>query len=405
MLAICKRAGQSSAVLSSAAPNSHAQTLSPSRLVEMLTPRWSFDQAYAADSVAYDVYVHPQRAALCLEFTRAGKTTVLEVRPHDGGPAAAKAHGLVVSYERTASSQPQAKALCDQVAADLRTWHQTQERAPRWLCPHSRDTPLPGALALEVQVRPLAVPVERELARDMNHYEALYGSRPTARELLVRGKAIGVSVHYPAPSGGTVPASAAIYPGPALVRRRRRLRLHFAELGCVFDEEGMPRTVPTPATLRSALESRHEKFIPLRWVKRRGLPMEAREWVAYVLRERTLPITLAPRFVVYAHRALRRLVPSSTIPVDVGMLVHDASVHGLVFSDIDAALWDEFSRHAKSIHRRGRRQAFAVARFYEETLTNACWRTWRSVDEPARFSERFNQEVDALREALNACGA
>jgi hypothetical protein len=100
---------------------------------------------------------------------------------------------------------------------------------------------------------------------------------------------------------------------------------------------------------------------------------------------------------------LRRLIPSSKIPVDVGMLVHDVSVHGLVFSDIDAALWDELARQAKSIHRRGHGAALAVARFYEETLTHACWQTWRSVEQPAQFSERFNGEVDALREALRGC--
>lgn len=381
-----------------------AQTLSPIMMVEMLAPRWRFDSLYAAECLAYDVYVHAQRAALCLEFTHEGKVLTLEVRPEDEGPAAAKAWGLSISHERSGDeSSRRAKALCDQVADDLRAHGSPETEVPTWVCPFAIDTELPGMLAEEVQVAVSSAPVEGQLIRDMKHYEALYQSHPVAREIRVHDRPVGMSVYYPAPNGGMVPASAAIYQAPARVRRRRILRLHFASLGCAFDAEGMPRTVPSPATLRSVLQSRQEKLVPLRWVERRLGPMQAPEWVRYLLRERALPVTLAPRLMVHAHRALRRVLPSSRIPVDVGMLVHDASVHGLVFSDIDAALWDEFARQAESILRRRPRSAAAVARFYEEDLTQACWQTWRSVDDPTQFAERFDDEVDGLRDKLRSC--
>src|SRR5690606_39162863 len=203
----------------------------------------------------------------------------------------------------------------------------------KWVIPKDAELLVPDAVAEEVRVEPGRLEDDPDcamLAKDARQYARLFGAAPRAARVVTGASPTpGVSLHYPPPRAGALPPSGRLYAVPQQFHRRR-FRRYFAALGCTF-EDGVPRTVPTPWTFEHAVIRVRGSPPPLRprfvqgW---RGSTSGAK-WVERIVREQVLPVSVAPRWAVEVHRHIRRHERLATIPVDVGMLAHDVSLHAL----------------------------------------------------------------------------
>jgi hypothetical protein len=388
-------------------------SLSPRALLEILAPALRLDDELVEGWTLADCYRLDEREPVCLELRRAGERVELEVEPEVGeGEApkpAAGAAGLRLGYRVTAAREA-AVAACRALAELLEA--QLGAAARSWVVEPPSLAHLAEAVAAEVRCEPASLvgdPDRALLLRDFDAYERLYGVRPGVFVVHVQGEAVpGVSVHYPAARNGRVPNSAAVYPAARRVAHRRRMRRYFGHLGCSFDVQGCPRTVPTPTTYARALAGRGG-LARVRPKMIAGVSASLRpvHW-GVLVRRSLLPVSVAPPWSVEIHRRIRDVELLANIPCDVGMLVHDMGLHALALHAVPAEAWDELLRRA---FERVRARPWSVlagpfgllarlASFFEGPVTTHCWKAWQEADEPEDFERCFAPHFDALRDEL-----
>lgn len=351
------------------------QLLSPRSLAAALQPHWQIDAPVWGDHVLFDIYAQGTERVIVETVARDDVVSVA-VRPQPSGP------GLDV-YWMQPSDPVAGKAIADALRALLADAEQHNWRV-------AERAELQPAEALAVRPAPASFDDDPDadwLRADAWSYERLYGVRPTP----VRIADAGISVHYPAPVNGHVPAAGRIYKLPQHFHRRR-FREHFRRLGLHY-ENGFARTVPTATTFAAALPD--APLRPRLMFGRRGA-VSGPFWVGNISRKRILPVCLAPRWGVEVQRIIRRLPPLSGIPVDVGMLVHDVTVHAIGFHAVDPAQWERLMRLAAELSARGRAQAARIARYIEDPLTLAAWDSWKVIPEPGAFAAHFAQRAEEL---------
>lgn len=376
--------------------------LSPRAVARLLAPEWRIDAPVLDGSwTLADVHATGRAECVVLELARGARRLALAVEPGGGAPPEQTAGGLAASW--LAPGPPDAgHAAALELARILRA--KLGDARPRWAMPPSAVRLVPDAVAREVRAEPARLDEDPDgalLSADAASYARLYGSAPRAVRVTLRGAAPrGVSVHHPAPIDGTHPPSGRLYEVPHRFHRRR-FRRYFAALGCTY-EDGVPRTVPTPTTFAAAAEAALGHPPPLcPRLERGGRPsIDARRWAARVV-DATLPVAVAPRWAVALHRTLRRVEGLSHIPVDVGMLAHDVSLHALGLHAVDPAGWEALTRTARErLRRPGRGTARAVAAFFEGTLTRTAWDVWNALEAPEGFAAAFAARVDELEAEL-----
>lgn len=371
--------------------------LSPRQLAEHLGASWRLDQPFVGRFRLFDMYAHDQRDSVCVELRDGARALVVEVQPDAG--RGTRVAGLSLAWAQPGPAEA-GEAACRLLAKVLSESLGSSPRRYRWGAKQ-----LPADLEAEVQVEPASLagdPDEPVLTQDGTSYLKLYGVQPRVRQVSGGGQAApGVSVWYPEPVTDRLPASGAVYEAPRRVSGRRLLRRYFARLGCVFDDAGYPRTVPTPATLARALETLSGRArIRARMVPHGGLSVGRRFWVGQ-LTQHVLPITVAPRWAVAGYARARWALPRDAVPIDVGMIVHDISLHALAFHAISERAWDRLVRLARArLDAEGPQAADAVGDFFESPLTQTCWDTWKQLDHPDEFAGAFDQQLDALAAQL-----
>ena len=186
------------------------------------------------------------------------------------------------------------------------------------------------------------------------------------------------------------------------------MRRYFASLGCVFDGEAVPRTVPTPVTYARILAARPGVArVRPRMVRNAAPSLGPIRWGLYV-RSHQLPVSVAPAWAVELHRRARDVALLAQIPCDVGMTVHDMGLHALALHAMPAEAWDELVAIARARVRArpwvvlaGRFGLLArLAHFFEGPVTEQCWKAWRDADEPEDFADRFAERFAELRAQL-----
>jgi hypothetical protein len=391
-------------------------SLSPRHLFELLSPSLGLDDPVIADYLLADCYRLDPQSALCVELRRAGREDRIEIEvspvPDRGGPTRerpATIAGLGLSYRRPAASDL-GRSACVALAEALRP--KLGEAPRRWtvLAPSLRELAAP--ITAEVCREPATLDADPDralLLRDFDYYERLYAVRPQVFDVHVEGEqAPGVSVHYPAARNGRVPNSAAVYAASTRISHRRRMRRYFARLGCSFDDEGVPRTVPTASTYARALAGREGvATIRPRMIAGVSASMRPIHW-GVLVRRGLLPVTVAPSWAVELHRRVRDVELLANIPCDVGMTVHDMGLHALALHAVPAAAWDELVRRALELVRARPLSLLAgpwgvlarLAAFFEGPVTTRCWEAWRDVDEPEQFEREFAAHFEALRDQL-----
>lgn len=393
-------------------------SLSPRHLFELLSPALGLDDPVIHDYVLSDCYRLDPGSPVCVELRRRGREerVEIEVSPTPTRGESASAHelpatiaGLGLSYRRPASGEL-GRPACVALAQALRP--KLGEAPRRWtvLDPAIRELARP--IAAELRCAPATLDADPDralLLRDFGYYERLYDVRPQAYCVHVDGApAPGVSVHYPAARNGRVPNSAAVYAASTRISHRRRMRRYFAGLGCSFDDEGVPRTVPTANTYAQALRGREGvATIRPRMIAGVGASMRPIHW-GVLVRRGSLPVTVAPSWAVELHRRVRDVELLANIPCDVGMTVHDMGLHALALHAVPAAAWDELVRLAFDRVRARPLSLLAgpwgvlarLAAFFEGPVTTRCWQAWRDADEPEQFERAFAPHHDALREQL-----
>ncbi len=388
-------------------PSSIDATLSPRRLLDHLSATLRLDGELIDGYVLADCYRLEQRDPLRVELRRGSEQIELRVTPtlEDGPQPAARAAGLDISYRNGAPDQL-AMAACRRFAEHLEGALGPTPR--RWILAPPSLRELPAQVAAELHVEPASLdrdPDRDLLRRDFANYERLYGVQPEVVEVHVEGqRAHGISVRYPAAHDGRVPNSGTVYPLAPRITHRRRMRRYFASLGCIVDDDGFPRTVPTPTTLARALASTSGRArVRPRMIAGVSASLRPIHWGVLVHRN-LLPITVAPRWSVELHRRIRDVGPLQNIPCDVGMLPHDMSVHALALHAVPEAAWDELLALG---HSRVRARPWRVlagpwgvlaklAEFFEGAITTHCWAAWQEAEEPEDFTDRFAPHFDAL---------
>jgi hypothetical protein len=388
-------------------------TLDPSHLLELLRGSLSLDEPVVDDFRLADCHRLGEGDPVIVELLRGPQERIVvavdAIEDDDPHEPAARVAGLGLSYRESVSRELGLEA-CKLLASLLDRRLGASPR--RWVPPSSSRCSLAGPVAAEVTWRRATFDEEGDrsvLERDFDHYARLYGVRPAVAQVVVgEDAAPGVSVHYPAPVGDRVPNSAAIYPISPRITHRRRMRRYFGGLGYAFDEHGQARVVPTPQTYGRALTgraglarvrphmvaSRTSSLSPLRW--------------GSIVRRHVLPISVAPRWAVELHRHTRNVRLLENIPCDVGMIVHDMSLHAMALHAVPEAAWDALVRRAVARVRArpwsllaGRLGMLArLAAFFEGPLTSACWEAWREADEPEDFASCFSARFESLMHAL-----
>jgi len=377
--------------------------LSPRALAHALEPDWRFDERVVGEWTLTDIY--PGDATRLIVELRAGtrrlRLTVAPSLPGDR-PSVNTAAGLSIAWMQPASSDA-GKATCDAIRDVLARSLGAGPTA--WEVPPAAELLVPDACRDEIRVEDAPIDADPDaqlLCVDAVHYERLFGTRPRGKRVTFGEQAHGVSIDYPAPTNGTLPPSGALYSVPTRFHRRP-FRAYFAALGCVFDG-GFPRTVPTPTTLDRAVRALLGHAPPLRPRLLRGAygAISARAWTRRVAFDSVLPVAVAPRWAVEVHRVARRAGLLARVPVDVGMLAHDVSLHALGVHAVDEGWWATLLERARARLRwahiaRVRR----LAAFFEGTLTRTAWEVWREVDAPEDFSAAFAQRAGELDAALD----
>lgn len=365
-------------------------------MAALLAPRWRIDgPVLAGRGTLADLYVLG-RERIVVELAVEDRRLALTLRA--GDPREADAAGLSIGWVRppTEDIDALAGAARQELAAILRA--QIPEADARWQVPADAAFLYPEATALRAEDAHFDEdPDAALLALDAVHYARLFGA--ATRALRLPG-APGISIHHPAPPPGTALAGD-LYPVPEHFHRRA-FRRYFAALGCAYDD-GLLRTVPTPATFLAATTGALGRPGPWRPQLRRGSGHATTPvaWIRQVLAQELLPVEVAPRWAVELHRVVRALTRPRRSTVAVGILVHDASLHAIGLHAVDPELWQALIRRAREqLAKGGRRRALAVADFFEGTLTRTAWEVWNEVESPAEFQAAFDRRQGALELAL-----
>ncbi|PRP97517.1 hypothetical protein ENSA5_33530 [Enhygromyxa salina] len=384
-------------------------TLSPRHLLELLRPALDLDAHVFGDYVLADCYRLDEREPVCIELRRGLDAVEIEVVPvaakGEGHEPPARVAGLGLSYRVPAPAEV-GVAACRTLADALRT--SLGDGARRWTVTPPSLRELAEPIAAEVRREPATLdddPDRALLLRDFGYYERLYGVRPEPFYVVAQGeRAPGVSVYYPAPRNGRVPNSAAVYAASMRIAHRRRMRRYFAGLGCVFDDEACPRTVPTPTTYARALAGRAGLArVRPRLIAGVGASLRPIHW-GVLVRRNLLPVTVAPSWAVELHRRARDVELLANIPCDVGMTVHDMGLHALGLHAVPREAWDRLVNLAFE-HVRARPWSVLggpwgvlgrIASFFEGPVTTHCWDAWREADEPEDFEASFAPHFAAL---------
>lgn len=357
---------------------------------------WRFDEPVLSAAWAlFDVYALDQRR-LVVELREGPRTLRISVVPNGAEPAATRVGGLALSWMSPGPNDAGA-AACRALAQALAA----PGPEPEWRIPGDASQQVPEALPVRLdEVSLHDDPDHALLTRDATNYTRLYGGRPRAvRVSKVAGTAIddaGLSMHYPAPRGHELPPSGSLYPVPSGFFRRD-FRAYFAALGCAYGD-GVPRTVPSPSTFARAVSRTLGHAAPLqpRLIQGARSSVSSRAWAHAVL-SGTLPVGVAPAWAVGVHQRIRAVGALSRIPVDVGMLAHDISLHALGLHAVRRSTWDRLvGIAAEQIRRGGRGAVGRIARFFEGDLTRTAWDVWGALDKPQAFTEAFDGRVDAL---------
>lgn len=350
---------------------------------------------------------------LRVELRRDRDRFELQVEPELGHRRPlANVAGLDVSYRNGDAPSELAAAACRRFAEHLQLGLGDAPR--RWSMAPPSLRELPADVVAELRIEPATLdrdPDRELLRRDFANYERLYGVRPEVVEVHVENApAPGVSIHYPAAHDGRVPNSGTVYPLAPRIAHRRRMRRYFAGLGCVADDDGFPRTVPSPTTFARALETASGRArVRPRLIAGVSASLRPIHW-GVLVRRNLLPVTVAPRWSVEIHRRIRDVGPLQNIPCDVGMLPHDMSVHALALHAVPGDAWDELLALG---HERVRARPWSVlagpwgvlarlANFFEGAITTHCWAAWQEADEPEDFPDRFAPHFDALVHELRS---
>jgi hypothetical protein len=394
--------------------NGHENILSPRRLLEHLHATLQLDDVVLDGYVLADCFRLDAGEPLRVELRRDRDRFELQVEPavelEERRPLARVA-GLDVSYRNGAPSDL-AAAACRRFAEHLQLALGDAPRRWTFAPPSLRE--LPARVAAELRFEPATLdrdPDRELLRRDFANYERLYGVRPEVVAVHVEGTpAPGVSIHYPAAHDGRVPNSGTVYPLAPRIAHRRRMRRYFAGLGCLADDDGFPRTVPTPTTFTRALDrvSSNARMRP-RMIAGVSASLRPIHW-GVLVRRNLLPVTVAPRWSVEVHRRIRDIGPLQNIPCDVGMLPHDMSVHALALHAVPGDAWDELLAEGQQ---RVRARPWSVlagpwgvlarlASFFEGAITTRCWAAWQEAEEPDEFADRFAPHFDALVHELRS---
>lgn len=388
-------------------------TLSPRRLLDHLQATLRLDDELLDGWVFTDCLRLETREPLRLELRRGIERMELRVEPAvEGGPQYPATAGGLSIYYRNGAPDDLAAAACRRLAEHL---ERALGSAPRqWTLAPPSLRELPAKVAAELHVEPATLDrdPDRELLRkDFSNYERLYGVRPEVVEIHVEGRALpGICVRYPAALDGRVPNSGMVYPLSPRISHRRRMRRYFASLGCVVDDDGMPRTIPTPTTLARALAGATGRArIRPRMIAGVSASLRPIHW-GLLVRRNLLPITVAPRWSVEVHRRIRDVGPLSNIPCDVGMLPHDMSVHALALHAVPEEAWDELVAVGRSRVRARPWRVLAgpwgvlakLAEFFEGAITTHCWAAWQEAEEPEDFADRFAPHLVALVDELRS---
>jgi hypothetical protein len=388
-------------------------TLSPRRLLEHLRPTLRLDDELLDGYVFADCFRLDAREPLRVELRRDRDRFELQIEPELGNRRPlANVAGLDVSYRNGDAPSELAAAACRRFAEHLQL---ALGNAPqRWSMAPPTLRELPADVVAELRIEPATLDREPDrelLRRDFVNYERLYGVRPEVVEVHVEdAPARGVSIHYPAAHDGRVPNSGTVYPLAPRIAHRRRMRRYFAGLGCVADDDGFPRTVPTPTTFARALETASGRArVRPRLVAGVSASLRPIHW-GMLVRRNLLPVTVAPRWSVEIHRRIRDIGPLQNIPCDVGMLPHDMSVHALALHAVPGDAWDELLAVG---YERVRARPWSVlagpwgvlarlANFFEGAITTHCWAAWQEADEPEEFADRFAPHFDTLVHELRS---
>ena len=364
----------------------------------LLAPRWRIDgPVLAGRGSLADLYMlGRERLVVALEVE--GHRLALTLCAED--PREADAAGLSISWVQPPSKDLEAPASTAQreLAEILRA--QIPEADPSWQVPPEAVCLYPEATVLRGEDAAFDEdPDAALLGLDAVHYARLFGA--STRALRLPG-APGISIHHPAPPPGAALAGE-LYPVPENFHRRT-FRRYFAALGCTYDD-GLPRTVPTPATFVAATTRVLGRPGPWRPQLRRGSGHATTpvSWIRQVLNGQMLPVEVAPRWAVELHRVVRALTRPERSTVAVGILAHDASLHAIGLHAVDPEFWATLVQRAREqLAIGGRRRALAVASFFEGTLTRTAWEVWNEVERPEDFQEAFARRHDGLLAALAA---
>jgi hypothetical protein len=392
----------------------HENHLSPRRLLEHLQATLRLDDVLLDGFVVADCYRLDAREPVRVELRRDRERFELQIEPTleiEGRRPLARVAGLDISYRNPAPEQL-AAAACHRFAEHLTAALGDAPR--RWTVAPPSLCELPAQVAAELRIEPATLdrdPDRALLRRDFANYERLYAVRPEVVQVHVEGKpAPGSSIHYPAAHDGRVPNSGTVYPLVPRLAHRRRMRRYFAGLGCSVDDDGFPRTVPTPTTFAHALAREHGRArVRPRMIAGVSASLRPIHWGLLVQRN-LLPVTVAPRWSVELHRHIRDIGPLRNIPCDVGMLPHDMSVHALALHAVPADAWDELL--ALGVERVRARPWSVLAGpwgvlsklafFFEGAITTHCWAAWQEADEPEDFAARFAPHFATLVHELRS---
>jgi hypothetical protein len=378
--------------------------LTPQTLAEWLAPEWRVDQPAFGGFHLFDIYRLGDDDRMVVELVDGGEVVRLVVRSNMTERAHRVVGGLALSYDPGAN--PEASAAASDALAELLAVKLGPDER-RFHVPEGAELRVPEAIAAEVRTdaAQLTDDPDASLVRvDFAHYERLFGSRGTPLRVSRSGNnPVGISLHYPAPINGSLATSGVLYRMPTRFHRRR-FRRYFAALGCAY-EDGFMRTVPSPATFRQRAREVLGHEPPLSPKLMRGFrgSISAFAWGRSVTDHAVLPVCVAPRWAVEVHRVLRRVHSArlNDIPVDVGMLAHDVSLHTVGLHAVDPALFRELRADAR-LHLSDvpTGHAARVASFFEDTLTRAAWDAWKEVEAPSEFRTHFSARAADLQAAL-----
>ncbi|MFV8751541.1 hypothetical protein ACNOYE_13440 [Nannocystaceae bacterium ST9] len=391
--------------------SSSRSLLSPRNLLGWLAPSFALDRQVVGGYRVTDCYRLSASEPVRIELRQGFERFEIEVEPSGEarpGRVPASAAGLDFGYRRPAPVDL-ALVACTRAAEALRARLGPGPR--RWVVAAPGLAELAESIADEVRCDEVGLDSDPDAAlleRDFRAYERLYGARPRARQVSVLGQPTpGLSVHYPAPAAGRVPSLASLIATSLRVAHRRRMRRHFAELGFVFDDQAILRTVPTPTTYSRAL-ARREGLAALRPRMIAGVraSLWRVQWGALV-RRNILPISVAPSHAVVLYAAASRLGLMSRIACDVGMAPHDMGVHAAAIHAMPDGAWDELL--ALAVERARARLSplltgvlARLAGFFEGPVTARCWRAWYDADEPEDFERCYAPQHRALLDELRS---